>query len=410
MSSKIPKSKEQRLHHQRQFRLYIGNGNWVTLPGPITNDLLDIYERGVAARYHVAPGLAFDIIPNDMDCNSRNASLPKLMRVDLCYEGADDINTVQERLSLWVKHVLEAQGTVDAFPPPTINPSSSDRKEDNGPPTLPRVMSLDPHRHLHLVPSLPLSVAGRRKTSIAQTPTTTCDNTPPSQPHPIQSLTTTSDQNPVSSRHHITTTQLSKRIRVRQRQQSPSSSLSTSSLYWNNTNCTDSTLLASYRERQQLGSYDAFLQLPHGPPTSWHQLGDTMSFSSSHDRHLAEAYRGGGNSSSDINICDAVLSFPNWPLLGTDNMDHHQHHQQEAIVNQRSRLHLNPLLAHTPQEPAAQITTMSSLSQSPPPAVFLSSDNGVVDQDQPLPESPELSQCSMKAKEVEPCTRVSDTA
>lgn len=391
MSTHTPTNKKHCLHHQRQFRLYIGNGNWVTLPDHITNDLLDIYKRGVATRYHVAPGLAFDIIPNDMDCNSKSASLPKLMRVDLCYEGADS-NTIQERLSRWVKQVLEAQGTVDAFPPPTIN-HSSDRKEDNEPPTLPRVMSLEPHRHLHLVPS----VAGQRRTSITY-------DTPY---HPNRSLTTSSDNNLVSSRHIITPS--NKQIRIRRRQQSPYSSSTACSFYWTNVSemCNDSTLLPSFRERQQLdGSYDAFLQLPHGSSSSWPQLGDTISFSS-HERQLAGTDRDAGGDTSGIHICDGDLSsFPNWSLIGTDNMDH-----QESIVDQRDKHHLNPLLAHTPQEPAQPLTaTMSSLSQSSPPtAVFLSNANGVVEQS--LSESHVVQQCSVKGKENESsCTRVLDTA
>ncbi|KAI7874528.1 hypothetical protein K492DRAFT_199902 [Lichtheimia hyalospora FSU 10163] len=392
--SKVPRSKKHRLQ-QRHYRLYIGNGNWVTLPDHITNDLLDIYERGVAARYHVAPGLAFDIIPNDMDCNSRNASLPKLMRVDLCYEGADDSNAVQEHLSRWIKHVLEAQGTVDAFPPP-----SSDRKENEPSTSLPRVMSLDPHRHLHLVPSLPLSVAGRRRTSIAQAPIT-CDNTPISQSHPIQSLATTSDNNPISPQQH--TIPSNKQTRIRRRQQSPSSF--TGSLYWTNIpHQSGNSNALSFRERQQLGSYDAFLQLPHGPSSSWIGIGDTVS-SSSHDRHFAETCPNGGNS-NDINICDGDLSFPNWSLLGTDDMDQQQQ-QQELSINQRNRLHLNPLLAHTPHEPVS-LTTVSSVSQSPPTAIFLSNSNNVMEQS--LPKSPVLSQCSIKAQQVESCTQVSDTS
>ncbi|KAI8138574.1 hypothetical protein BJV82DRAFT_582741 [Fennellomyces sp. T-0311] len=136
----------------RRYRLYIGNGNWVNLTQEATDDLNEIYKAGTATRYELAPGLFLDILPNDVDCNSKNTDLARLMRVDLYYENENE-EQVQQRLSKYVKSLLEKQGTIDAFPPV--------KKPDD---KLPRVTALPTHRHLSMVPTPPASVARRAST------------------------------------------------------------------------------------------------------------------------------------------------------------------------------------------------------------------------------------------------------
>ncbi|KAI8344557.1 hypothetical protein BC941DRAFT_508098 [Chlamydoabsidia padenii] len=138
-------------HHAPCFRLYLGKGNWMNLGSKITADLKAIYEQGVPTRYNLAPGLAIDILPNDVDCNSKTTELPNLMRADLCYDQGDDSTSndagrqeaTLQNLSRFVKSALENQGIVDAFP-----------HTDAGQP-LPHVYDLAPHRHLNLVPTQP---------------------------------------------------------------------------------------------------------------------------------------------------------------------------------------------------------------------------------------------------------------
>lgn len=144
-------------HNTRLFRLYIGNSNWVTLPQKTTDDLNAIFQKGEATRYEISPGLYFDILPNDVDCNSKNTDLCRLMRADLSYEPNDDEDqecVQQQLLSSFVKKLLESQGTMDAFPPT--------KKMDE---PLPRVLDLPTHRHLSLVPTPPLGTYGRRPSS-----------------------------------------------------------------------------------------------------------------------------------------------------------------------------------------------------------------------------------------------------
>lgn len=147
-------------NNTRLYRLYIGNSNWVTLPQKTTDDLNAIFQKGEATRYEISPGLYFDILPNDVDCNSKNTDLCRLMRADLSYEQQqkdddEDQECVQQQLlSSFVKKLLESQGTMDAFPPT--------KKTDE---PLPRVLDLPTHRHLSLVPTPPLGTYGRRPPS-----------------------------------------------------------------------------------------------------------------------------------------------------------------------------------------------------------------------------------------------------
>ncbi|KAJ8654381.1 hypothetical protein O0I10_009949 [Lichtheimia ornata] len=151
-------------NNTRLYRLYIGNSNWVTLPQKTTDDLNAIFQKGEATRYEISPGLYFDILPNDVDCNSKNTDLCRLMRADLSYEQQqqkddddeeEDQECVQQQLlSSFVKKLLESQGTMDAFPPT--------KKTDE---PLPRVLDLSTHRHLSLVPTPPLGTYGRRPSS-----------------------------------------------------------------------------------------------------------------------------------------------------------------------------------------------------------------------------------------------------
>ncbi|KAI8377856.1 uncharacterized protein BYT42DRAFT_546481 [Radiomyces spectabilis] len=135
------------LRRGRLGTLFIcSNGNWVNLSPEATRDLLQIYETGVATRYQLTAGLCIDILPNDVDCNSKNTDLPRLMRADLCY--TDGEHQTHQQLSSFVKDLLESQGIMDAFPP--VKPGDA----------LPKITDLEPHRHLSLVPT-PLNSARR---------------------------------------------------------------------------------------------------------------------------------------------------------------------------------------------------------------------------------------------------------
>ncbi|KAG0166162.1 hypothetical protein DFQ30_007517 [Apophysomyces sp. BC1015] len=134
--------KEVRRRDSRCYRLYIGNGNWINLSPETTHDLTQIYENGVQTRYELAPGVCIDILPHDVDCNSKNTDLPRLMRADLNYQQKDQSQeTTQQELSHYIKSLLESQGIIDAFPPT--------KPED----TLPLVTTLPTHRHLSMVPT-----------------------------------------------------------------------------------------------------------------------------------------------------------------------------------------------------------------------------------------------------------------
>ncbi|ORZ17337.1 hypothetical protein BCR42DRAFT_437396 [Absidia repens] len=158
--------------HEPCFRIYLGKSNWVNLNPQATSDLKAIYQKGKPTRYKLAPGLFIDILPRDVDCNSKTTELPRLMRADLCYDDDDEGNiaaqikaknatnqdatamssssstlaerqeAVQQNLSRFIKAELEKQGIVDAFPP--IDPGQE---------LLPQVSTLAPHRHLGLVPA-----------------------------------------------------------------------------------------------------------------------------------------------------------------------------------------------------------------------------------------------------------------
>ncbi|KAI8382281.1 hypothetical protein BD560DRAFT_386156 [Blakeslea trispora] len=128
------------LSNKSCYRLYIGNGNWINLNARTTQDLLNIFERGEPCRYQLAPGLSIDIIPHDVDCNSKNIDLVGLMRADLVYEPQLTEHQVQQLMSHYVRNLLEEQNIVDVFPPIRSNES------------LPVVTSISAHRHLSLVP------------------------------------------------------------------------------------------------------------------------------------------------------------------------------------------------------------------------------------------------------------------
>ncbi|KAG1471265.1 hypothetical protein G6F56_002226 [Rhizopus delemar] len=131
---------ENLLLSNRTYRLYAGHGNWINLGLDTTNELLDIFSKGVPTRYQLAPGLLIDIIPHDVDCNSKNIDMLGLMRADLVYESKEE-NTVQQSMSNYIHSLLDEQGIIDAFPPVKSNEN------------LPVITSLPSHRHLSLVPS-----------------------------------------------------------------------------------------------------------------------------------------------------------------------------------------------------------------------------------------------------------------
>ncbi|KAI9483800.1 MAG: hypothetical protein EXX96DRAFT_632475 [Benjaminiella poitrasii] len=124
------------------YRLYAGHGNWINLTEQTTQDLLQVFQRGEPCRYTLAAGLYIDIIPNDVDCNSKNIDMVGLMRADLVYEPQSSEHEVQQQMSHYVRSLLDDQGIIDAFPPLR-------QGED-----LPIVTSLPTHRHLSLVPSM----------------------------------------------------------------------------------------------------------------------------------------------------------------------------------------------------------------------------------------------------------------
>ncbi|GAN05675.1 hypothetical protein MAM1_0098c05149 [Mucor ambiguus] len=124
------------------YRLYAGHGNWINLNAKTTQDLLNIFSKGEPCRYQLATGLFIDIIPNDVDCNSRNIDMVGLMRADLVYEPQMMENHVQQLMSHYIRSLLDEQGIIDAFPPLR-------QGED-----LPIITSLPTHRHLSLVPSV----------------------------------------------------------------------------------------------------------------------------------------------------------------------------------------------------------------------------------------------------------------
>jgi hypothetical protein len=128
------------------YRLYAGHGNWINLSYNTTQDLLEIFRKGQPCRYQLCSDLFIDIIPNDVDCNSKNIDMFGLMRADLVYSTADEeeggANTTQKIMSHYIKSLLEEQGIIDAFPPPS-------RSQD-----LPIITSIPTHRHLSLVPAV----------------------------------------------------------------------------------------------------------------------------------------------------------------------------------------------------------------------------------------------------------------
>ncbi|KAI8079576.1 uncharacterized protein B0P05DRAFT_571499 [Gilbertella persicaria] len=122
------------------YRLYAGHGNWINLGAKTTQDLLQIFGKGEPCRYQLAPGLSIDIIPHDVDCNSKNIDMVGLMRADLVYEPHLMEGHVQQLMSHYVRNLLEKQNIVDVFPP--TRPSEN----------LPIITSIPTHRHLSLVP------------------------------------------------------------------------------------------------------------------------------------------------------------------------------------------------------------------------------------------------------------------
>lgn len=143
---------EQLTKLNQAYRLYIGHGNWINLSVKTTCDLLDIFKSGVPTRYQLAPGLFIDIIPHNVDFNSRNIDIQGLMRADLVYESAEE-NAVQKIMTEFVRDSLNKQGITDLFPP-------IEHDEE-----LPVVTSLPTHKHLSLVPFLASTVRRRPKSS-----------------------------------------------------------------------------------------------------------------------------------------------------------------------------------------------------------------------------------------------------
>lgn len=123
------------------YRLYAGHGNWINLDSKTTQELLDIFQKGAPCRYQLSAGLFIDIIPHDVDCNSKNIDMFGLMRADLVYESQAVENHVQQLMSHYIRSLLDDQGIIDAFPPLRSG-------ED-----LPIITSVPAHRHLSLVPS-----------------------------------------------------------------------------------------------------------------------------------------------------------------------------------------------------------------------------------------------------------------
>lgn len=171
------------------YRLYAGHGNWINLSAKTTQDLLQIFREGIPCRYPLSAGLAIDIIPNDVDCNSKNINMFGLMRADLVYENQSDENHVQQLMSHYIRSLLDEQGIIDAFPPPRAG-------ED-----LPIVTSIPTHRHLSLVPSVLGAVRRGPKPSSykKQSATTTTTNSSSSSAAPgslVSSVSSSSASSP----------------------------------------------------------------------------------------------------------------------------------------------------------------------------------------------------------------------
>lgn len=124
------------------YRLYAGHGNWINLDSKTTQELLNIFQKGVPCRYQLSAGLFIDIIPHDVDCNTKNIDMFGLMRADLVYETQVVETHVQQLMSHYIRSLLDDQGIIDAFPPLRSG-------ED-----LPIITSVPTHRHLSLVPSV----------------------------------------------------------------------------------------------------------------------------------------------------------------------------------------------------------------------------------------------------------------
>lgn len=152
------------------YRLYAGHSNWINLNAKTTQDLLKIFQKGEPCRYQLEPGLFIDIIPNDVDCNSKNIDMIGLMRADLVYDSQQQQSEaqVQQQMSHYVRSLLDEQGIIDAFPPL--------RKGEK----LPIITSLPTHRHLSLVPSVVGAVRRGPKSSASSSLQTTNDSKNPS--------------------------------------------------------------------------------------------------------------------------------------------------------------------------------------------------------------------------------------
>ncbi|KAG1137082.1 hypothetical protein G6F37_009895 [Rhizopus arrhizus] len=136
---------EQLTNLNRAYCLYIGHGNCINLSVKTTRDLLNILKSGVLTRYQLAPGLFIDIIPHNVDLNSRNIDMQVLMRADLVYESTEE-NAVQKITTEFVRDSLNKQGITDLFPPIEYDEESL------------AITSLPTHKHLSLVPSLASTV------------------------------------------------------------------------------------------------------------------------------------------------------------------------------------------------------------------------------------------------------------
>ncbi|KAI7860875.1 hypothetical protein BDC45DRAFT_529493 [Circinella umbellata] len=320
------KSSSKRFAESRFFRLYIGNGNWVNLTREVTEDLYDVYKKGKATRYELAPGLLLDIIPNDVDCNSKNTDLACLMRVDLCYENdSGEINSeedTQQRMSKYIKNQLEKQGIIDAFPP-------TKRSDDK----LPRVTSLPTHRHLSMVPTPPTSV-NRRNTS-------TTTNTTPSRTmskDDCNLLQVSSSDNPspssLGSKNKATTNKKQRKSNKRRRtenQESPEAGVPVS--VGEDDNC-----LEQLHKNRMASATDQELQYHYYSLGQQHQHVMLSATPSTYRPHtLPTAYY-----TTDKSLLLRTPSPP--PMLSDLSIDrhyhhHHQHHDHEGSIDSAENNH-----------------------------------------------------------------------
>ncbi|KAI9274693.1 hypothetical protein BDA99DRAFT_533310 [Phascolomyces articulosus] len=365
------KSNSRRTIESRLFRLYIGNGNWVNLTREVTEELREIYEKGKATRYELSPGLFFDILPNDVDCNSKNTDLAYLMRVDLCYNqesndnnggGSNSEEETQQRLSKYIKNQLEQQGIIDAFPPT--------KKSDD---KLPRVTALPSHRHLSMVPTPPTSVSRRganttsaHTTIIASTSSSSIssrNNNNKEDDLAVARTSSSSTQSPVSSNSKKTTSNKKRKVKRRSSGGKQESSITLQEVPTYKMEMDGLDPLS--KDRMVSATIDQELQYHYYSIGQQQHQQIMLSATPSSFRHLS--------TTPYYTTTDKGLLFrtPSPPMLSDLSLDrhhhsqHHHHHHEVGSIDSAENSHTfygaNNVLSNTDEKPYSLL----SLSHEP---------------------------------------------